>query len=245
MKVCVGVISVGRSYLAEFERLFKPSVSAYCARHGYDLKVFTDFLDPVRRHPHTISFQKCLVPDQLRDYDLVVVLDADIYIESYAPAIHSLELLGKIGIVDEVAQSSPQGYEHMVNVGFADHAKSYYAKVNLEVNTTRILNTGVMICQPAKHADYLKSIYEKYVDKSVGHPRGFHYEQACIGYELQKDESYELIPNVWNFIYIHHQLTRQPLHAYFLHFAGMRGSERENALTRHTFKGGLRWGIKK
>jgi hypothetical protein len=245
MKVCIGVLSVGRTYLAEFERLFKPSISAYCARNGYDLKIFTDFLDPIRKHPGTISFQKCLVPDQLREYDLVVVLDADIHIEPGAPPIHTLELGEKIGIVNEVAQSTVEGYEHMVNIGFADHAKKYYSLVGLELDTNKILNTGLMLCNPAKHADYLKSIYEKYVDKSVGHPRGFHYEQGCIGYTLQLDNMYTLIPNVWNFIYVHHQMTREPLRCYFLHFAGMRGNEREFALTRHTFKGGLRWGIKK
>jgi hypothetical protein len=245
MKVCIGILSIGKTYLAEFERLFKPSVSAYCARHGYDLKVFSDFLDPVRKHPHTISFQKCLVPDQLREYDLVVVLDADIYIESYAPPIHSLELNERIGIVNEITQSTPQGYQHMVNVGFADHARHYYNLVGFDLDTDKLLNTGLMICKPAKHADYLKAIYEKYVDKSVDHPRGFHYEQACIGYELQKDDTYELIPNLWNFLYIHSQLTREPVKCYFAHFAGLRGSERESALTRHTLKGGLRWGIKK
>lgn len=245
MKVCVGIVSVGRSYLAEFERLFKPSVSAYCSRNGYDLKVFTDFLDPNRKHPDTISFQKCLVPDQLREYDLVVVLDADIYIEAHAPPIHTLELNGKIGIVNEVAQSTVEGYEGMVNIGFADHPTKYYKIIGFDLDTNKMLNTGLMLCNPAKHADYLKAIYEKYVDKSVGHPRGFHYEQGCIGYEMQKDGMFELIPNVWNFLYIHTLMTKQPINSYFLHFAGMRGSEREVALTRHTFKGGLRWGIKK
>ena len=246
MKVCIGILSIGRTYLAEFERLFKPSVSAYCARHGYDLKVFSDFLDPIRKHPHTVSFQKCLVPDQLREYDLVVVLDADIYIESHAPPIHLLELNEKIGIVDEVAQSTPEGYDHMINIGFADRAKKYYGLVGLNnLETTRILNTGVMVCNPAKHADYLKTIYEAYVAGSINNPRGFHYEQACIGYKFQIDQTYTLLPNLWNFIYIHHQLTRQPVRCYFLHFAGLRGSERESALARHTFKGGLRWGIKK
>lgn len=245
MKVCFGIISVGRTYLAEFERLFKPSVSAYCNKYDYDLKIFTDFLDPLRKNPDTISFQKCLIPDQLRQYDLVVVLDADIYIESYSPPIHNLYLNDKIGIVDEVSQSSSQLYQYMVSIGFADPANIYYKKVNLNLDTQKILNTGLMIVNPAKHADYLKSIYEKYVDKSIGHPRGFHYEQSCIGYELQKDESYELISNLWNFIYIHSQLTNVPVQCYFLHFAGLRGSQRENALSAHTFKGGLRWGIKK
>jgi hypothetical protein len=245
MKVCFGILSVGRTYLTEFERLFKPSVSAYCTKYGYDLKIFTDFLDPNRKQSDTISFQKCLVPDQLREYDLVVVLDADIYIENYAPPIHNLQLQGKIGIVDEVAQSSSEKYQQMVQIGFADHAKAYYAKVGFEFDTHSILNTGVMICSPAKHADYLKTIYEKYVDKSIGHPRGFHYEQACIGRELQMDNSYELISNLWNFIYVHTQITRDPIQCYFLHFAGLRGNEREVGLSRHTFKSGLRWGIKK
>jgi hypothetical protein len=245
MKVCFGILSVGRSYLAEFERLFKPSVSAYCQRNGYDLKVFTEFLDPVRKHPHTISFQKCLIPDQLRNYDLVVVLDADIYIEAHAPPIHQLQLNDKIGIVNEVAQSSPEKYEKMVSIGFADHGKPYYAKVDLEIETNSILNTGLLICSPLKHADYLKTIYEKYVDKSIGHPRGFHYEQACIGYELQKDKTYTLISNLWNFIYVHTQITQDPVVCYFLHFAGLRGHDREVCLSAHTFKRGLRWGIKK
>jgi hypothetical protein len=245
MKVCFGIISIGKDYLEEFERLFKPSVSAYCQKYGYDLKIFTDYIDPKRKHPGTISFQKCLVPDQLRDYDLVVVFDADIYIENYAPPIHELQLNEKIGIVDEVAQSSPEQYDQLNKIGYVDHAKPYYAKVGLELDTTKILNTGVILCNPSKHADYLKTIYEKYVDKSIGHPRGFHYEQGCIGYELQKDETYTLIPNVWNFIYVHHQMTRQPIQSYFLHFAGLRGSDRKAALARHTFKGGLRWGIQK
>ena len=245
MKVCFGIISIGRKYLEEFERLFKPSVSTYCSKYGYDLKVFTDFLDPHRKHPDTISFQKCLVPSLLIEYDLVVVLDADIYIENYAPPIHNLQLDGKIGIVNEIAQSSPEAYDNLVQSGFADRGKNYYHKVNLDLTTDMILNTGLIICNPKTHAEYLKSIYEKYVDKSVGHPRGFHYEQACIGYDLQNDNSYIVISPLWNWIYVHSQMTLQPIRSYFVHFAGLRGSQREAALARHTFKGGIRWGIKK
>ena len=245
MKVCLGIISIGKKYNEEFERLFKPSIVSYCQTYGYDLKVFTDFLDHSHKHPDAISFQKCLVPSFLMEYDLVVVLDADIYIEKIAPAIHSLELNNKIGIVDEVAQNSPAGYQKMIQVGFADQAEHYYKLGGFELKTSSILNTGVIVCNPTLHSEYLKSVYEKYVDKSIGHPRKFHYEQACIGYELQTNEMYTLIPNPWNFIHIHSQITREPKNAYFLHLAGMRGSERENALTAHTFKSSIRWGIKK
>lgn len=245
MKVCFGIISIGKSYTEEFERLFKPSVFAYCQKNGYDLKVFTTFLDPKQKHPDTISFQKCLVPSVLMDYDLVVVLDADIYIEHYAPPIHTLDLNNKIGIVDEVAQSTPAGYEQMKTIGFADQAEYYYKLGGFELKTNSILNTGVIVCNPKVHADYLKTVYEKYVDRSIGHPRKFHYEQASIGYEMQNDQTYTIIPNVWNFIYLHHQLTKEPIRAFFLHLAGMRGNERQVALTRHALKSSIRWGIKK
>lgn len=245
MKVCFGIISVGKTYLEEFERLFKPSISAYCSKYGYDLKIFTDFLDLKRKHPDTISFQKCLVPSFLTEYDLVVVLDADIYIEANAPPIHELNINNKIGIVNELDQTTKEQYQYMVNIGFADNPITYLKKIDIDFQSDKILNTGVIICNPNLHSEYLKSIYEKYVDKSIGHPRGFHYEQGCINYEIQKDNMFHLIPNSWNWIYVHSQTTQQPIKAYFLHFAGMRGSQRESVLARHTGKSVLRWGIKK
>jgi hypothetical protein len=246
MKVCFGIICIGRTYIAEFEKLFKPSVAAYCQKYGYDLKIFTDFLDPTRKHADTISFQKCLVPSFLTEYDLVVILDADIYIEPNSPPIHVFELNGKIGMVNEISQLGPEQYKKLNEVGFVDYGKEYYAKCGFELETNKILNTGVMLCNPVNHSKFLESIYNKYIGKCIGHTRGFHYEQSCIGYEIQTSELFTLIPNVWNFIYLHPTLiglTVGP--AYFVHFAGMRGSQREIALARHTTKHVIRWGIKK
>lgn len=246
MKVCFGIICIGKTYISEFERLFKPSVATYCQKYGYDLRIFTDFLDPTRKHPDTISFQKCLVPSFLSEYDLVVVLDADIYIEPNAPPIHTLELHDKIGIVDEICQLDPENYKKLNQVGFADYGHAYYAKSGLELETNRILNTGLILCNPGKHSELLRSIYDKYIEKCVGHTRGFHYEQACIGYELQTSDQYTIIPNSWNFIYLQPILLGIRVDAaHFVHFAGMRGSQREIALTRHTTKHVIRWGIKK
>jgi len=247
MKVCFGIISIGRKYLEEFERLFKPSVSAYCSKHGYDLKVFTDFLDPIRKHPDTISFQKCLVPSLLMDYDLVVVLDADIYIDSYVPPIDKINLYNKIGIVNEVSQSTPENYKYLNEIKIVDYPKEYYRIAGFEIDTDKILNTGLILCNPSKHAEYLKSIYEKYVDKSVGHPRKFHYEQSCVGYEILKDNMYTIISNNWNFIYAHSKLTNTLLNSspFFLHFAGVGGSIRHSALSAHISKCRIRWGVKK
>ena len=247
MKVCFGIISIGKSYLEEFERLFKPSVEEYCKLYGYDLKVFTEFLDPTHKQPDTISFQKCLVPSFLMDYDLVVVLDADIYIHNHSPPIHLVELGDKIGIVNEVSQSTPENYKQLNEIKIVDYPKQYYEISGFNLDTDKILNTGLILCNPSQHAEYLKSIYEKYVDKSVGHPRKFHYEQSCVGYELQKDNMYTLISNNWNFIYAHSKLTNTLLNSspFFLHFAGVGGSTRASALSAHISKCRIRWGVKK
>jgi hypothetical protein len=222
MKVCFGVISIGQLYTKEFNELFKPSLVEYTTKHGYDLKVFTEALDPAQKHPETISFQKCLVPGMLADYDWVVVLDADIYIEKDAPPISSLfHMLGdRIGAVDEACP-------------FTDKGAEYYKKSGFVLETSIIVNSGMIICSPTKHSALLKDIYDKYISNCVGHPRKFHYEQSCIGYELQKNNMVCLVPKAWNYIYAY----KLPGPKYFMHFAGLGISTRRQHLAIHLAKG--------
>jgi len=228
MRVCFGVISIGQLYTKEFNELFKPSLVAYTTKYGYDLKVFTETLDPSQKHPDTISFQKCLVPLALQDYDWVVILDADIYIEKDAPPISNmLHLLGdRIGMVDETCQFNTPGTE-------------YYKMAGFDLETSIVVNSGMMICSPSKHGVLLKDIYDKYISGCVGHPRKFHYEQSCIGYELQNQDKVCLVPRAWNYIYVY----QLPEKKYFVHFAGYQSAGRRHYLAVHLAKSRLRWGI--
>ena len=228
MRVCFGVISIGQLYTKEFNELFKPSLVAYTTKYGYDLKVFTETLDPAQTHPETVSFQKCLVPGALSEYDWVVVLDADIYIEKNAIQISSLfaDLGDRIGMVDETCQ-------------YTDKPPEYYKKSGFELDTNIVPNTGMMICSPSRHSALLKNIYDKYISQCVGHPRKFHFEQSCIGYELQKQDKVCLVPRAWNYIYIYK--LHEP--KYFVHFAGLGISTRRTYLAVHLAKGRFRWGI--
>jgi hypothetical protein len=228
MKVCFGVISIGQLYTKEFNELFKPSLVAYTTKYGYDLKVFTETLDPEQTHPETISFQKCLVPGALSEYDWVVVLDADIYIEKDAIPISCLfEALGhRIGMVDETCQYTDKGTE-------------YYKKSGFDLETNIVVNSGMMICSPSRHSVLLKGIYDKYISQCVGHPRKFHFEQSCIGYELQKQDMVCLVSRSWNYIYIYK--LQEP--KYFVHFAGLGITIRRTYLAIHLAKGRFRWGI--
>jgi len=239
---CIGIVCIGEKYLKEFEATFKPSVVAYANKYGYDLKIFTDFIG--HPYPDLISFEKCLVPSQLMDYDCVVVMDADIYIHDYAFSIHTMAT-DKIGIVNEVAQITPEDYRR---IGWLSQPIEYYRLSGFNLQTDKILNTGVMICKPSLHADFMNGIYDKYYQTAIGHPRGFHYEQACIGYELQTQDKFAILRNTWNHIYIFNKLLNIPfVSPFFVHFAGIGSRKVELAkyLTVHRPQSVLRWGKQK
>jgi ribosomal protein L34 len=212
MTTCIGIVCIGDAYQKEFEETFKPSVMRYANKHGYDVRIFTDFLDG--RDPNAISFQKCLVPGALLEYTRVLVLDADVYISEHAPP---LPTPNKLQIVNEVAQVSPEQYRAL---GWADQPPDYYKKAGFDLKTTRILNTGVILCVPSRDATWLREVYQRYVG-NLPHPRGFHYEQACLGYELQMAGNYEVLDNRWNWLAVYGFLA-DSVGAYFVHFAGIR-----------------------
>ena len=118
-------------------------------------------------------------------------------------------------------------------MGWERTATEYYSLCNLDITTEKVLNTGVLVFQPKKHQSFLQYIYDTHVKKSMVYKmgflkRGYHYEQACIGYEIQKHNLYKLLPNEFNAIwsltkiqyqnkYNIEQFFRQN---YFTHFAG-------------------------
>jgi hypothetical protein len=238
MRVCIGIVCIGEKYIQKFETTCKPSVDRYAKKHGYDLKLFTSFLDESHAHTDCISFQKCLVPRELKDYDCVVVMDADIYVHEDTPPIHAL-LTDTVGIVNEVAQVSPEQYKML---GFASDPTEYYKLAGFDLKTDKILNTGVILCDPKRDWEFLEGIYEKHIGASIGHPRKFHYEQGCIGYELQTTNRYSLLPNDWNHIYLYDKVLGLPQgRTYFLHFAGCGPMN----LAAQRPQSALRWGIHK
>jgi len=245
MKVGIGIVCVGDRYLKEFEQIFKPSVVSYAHRHGYDVKIFTSHLDPEHTHIGCISFQKCLVPAAMAEYDVVLVVDADIWLSDSAPALPDPG--DKIAIVNEAAQFPKEEYDM---IKFVSQPTEYYALADFQLQTDKILNTGFFVCRPALHAQFLREVYDKYIGNAAGHRRWYHYEQACVGYELQTQNRFVLLDNAWNSIYLMYTaLGRSVPAVYGLHFAGMGGSTRETELRRYLTtqlpQRLPRWGIRK
>jgi hypothetical protein len=232
MKVLLVTVAIGEKYLEEYNDLFYESQSKYALKNGYDFKVITDFLDKNITNKATISFNKILVCDLeiSKNYDFVIFIDADILINIHSPPIHNyIDYEGRIGIIDEYSQpTQEQRLKIQKKMGWETSASDYYKLCGLNIKTNIVLNTGVLVLQPKLHNDFLKYIFNKYVKYSISHYRGFHFEQSCIGYELQKNNLYKIIDNRFNAIWGLTKLDNTQNitlndffnNNYFIHFAG-------------------------
>lgn len=238
VKVLLVTMAIGEKYLQVYNMLFRDSQESYAKRCGYDFKIITDFISAGTQYPiyhqALISFNKILVCSQdfSSEYDFIIFIDADILISKNAPPLHDIYNFGdKIGIVDEYSQPTPElRIELQKKNGWEDSACKYYklAGLDIDASTCHVLNTGLLVMQPAKHAKMLVDIYNKFAVRAVNHVRGYHFEQSCIGYELMKQEKCLIMDNKWNAVWSLYRdskwYQKGLLDAYngnnFIHFAG-------------------------
>ena len=132
-----------------------------------------------------------------KKYDYIVFVNADVLININSPPIHNyMDYENCIGIIDDFSQPTKERrlIRHKLH-GYASSASDYYKLCDLDLETDIVLNTGVMVIQPKFHTNFLQTVYDKYIEKSIEHKRGFHYEQSCVGYELQKEKNYKILDN--------------------------------------------------
>jgi hypothetical protein len=145
-----------------------------------------------------------------------------------SPAIHtSMDFENKIGIVNEYSQPTNETrLEIQRMMGWEPDAKGYYRLAQIDIDTKLVFNTGLMVFQPKIHKNFLENIYNKYARNSINHPRRYHYEQSCIGYELQLQQNYKIMDNKWNTIWPLYKMVGSQLELifiqnHFIHFTGL------------------------
>jgi hypothetical protein len=227
--VLLVTIAIGERYLQQYNNIFRKNHEMYAKKNDYDFKVITDYLDKSMTHVDAITFNKTLVCSQewSNEYEYIVLIDADILINMMSPAIHSsINFENKIGIVNEYSQPTMEVRLQIQRMmGWEPDAKGYYKLAQLDIDTKMVFNTGVMVLQPRIHKEFLENIYKKYVKKSINHYRRYHYEQSCIGYELQKNNNYKILDNKWNTIWPLYKIVGSQLELIFIqnnfiHFTG-------------------------
>uniref|UniRef100_A0A6C0JLC0 Uncharacterized protein n=1 Tax=viral metagenome TaxID=1070528 RepID=A0A6C0JLC0_9ZZZZ len=242
MKVAICCVAIGPSYYQEYSRLFRPSQEYYAKRHGYDFRVITEYQTDLT-HPDAVCFQKYrLCSNEWADaYDYIVYLDADILINPLSPPIPFAGLGGKVGMVDEYSQPTPEGrIEVQRRNGWETSAPAYFKlMLGITFDTTKVFNGGVMVFQPKLHREMCEEIFNEFAHKNIGYHAGFHYEQATTNVELHKRDIIATLPNEFDRIWSLASATGQTLDDcfasnYFVHFAGHCDYDKVGALyARH------------
>lgn len=201
-RVLLVTLAIGEKYSTLYNQLFRRSHEAYAARHAYDFRVVTEFLDPDNCHPGLITMQKFLVAGQpwSAEYEYVVFIDADTILSDTAPPIHLATPFGDcVGMVDEYSQPTrAERLERHRQAGWELTGKEFYALCEIDYDSEIVLNSGLIVLQPAKHAALMQEIYDTYFQRQMHHPRGAIYEQTVLGYELLRREKVVLLPPTWN-----------------------------------------------
>lgn len=229
MKVALVTIAIGEEYLKSYNEHFRLSHEVYASKNNYDFKVITDFLDPNLPILDTVTLSKLLLCCQSwsLEYDFIVYIDADILINPYSPPIHLLcEGKDGIGMVDEYSQPTRERRLEINKLeNYEENATAYFKLTNIDFETESVFNGGLMVFQPKKHANFAETLYNKYANACIKNPRGFHYEQTVVNYEIQKNKLYEILPNQFNIILPlwHRDMINMGdffITNYFIHFAG-------------------------
>jgi len=209
MRCAIATVAIGERHRSAYNAIFRPSVERYVARHGHDLVVFEDFLsDTADRGERIAFFEKLRVPfhERLAAYDRVMVLDVDIRVSASAPPLDSLDLGGRIGIVDEWCQPSEDAHRAFQETnGFAVTARAYHALAGFAIETGRVLNSGMFVCSPRLHGPLFRELAALHAEAYRNHPRGPHYEQSMLSYELQTRGLAAVLPAAWNCVWPLHR----------------------------------------
>jgi len=212
-KAAIATVVIGADYRKVYDRIFRPSVERYAARHGYDLLLFEDYLAvEAFRGPAFVSFMKMLLPWQERAmaYDRLMVLDADILVHGGAPPFHRLEIGDGVGAVDEWSQ--PTRSERLAiqrRAGWEMSPQEYYARAGLAFDSDIVLNSGMFICEPRRHGAFFRDLAERHIAGLAGIRPGFHRDQLLFNYALQTAGLLRLLPAAWNRIWPLHRPSAQ------------------------------------
>ena len=204
MNLLMVVIAVGAEYREQYRRFFEPSHREYCRRHGFDVHVVETHIDP-QGDQAPVVLQRLLICSlpQAAAYSHVAHVDADILINPAAPSL--LDAVGQtdaVAIVDEFSQPSPElRLRVQKRRGWELQAADYYELGGFHLETTQVLNTAVMVAQPAKHRALFEALYERGKREMPGNPRGLHYEPALVGSALQSRSLVKVLDNRWNALF--------------------------------------------
>jgi hypothetical protein len=219
----VVTMAIGSEYQGAFERWYRPSWQDYCRRQGFDLHVIDQPIDKlVDLSRKSLHWQKLLIPSlpQFRDYERVIWVDADIVINSsIAPDITEGVSPKRIGVVDATRwmttpddifnQYSRFLFLDALSLTFKDMPRvddcrtliadmtvaDMYRLKGFDPPVDQYVNTGVLVCSPHHHADYLLDLYLRY-ESDI-----WDFENTAVSWELISQNIVDFIDERFNVVW--------------------------------------------
>jgi len=207
MRKAIVTFIIGEKYKAAFNRYFRSGVEAYAKRHQYDLICIEQPLDSFRwaTRASGILMQKLLITTQewSSKYDYIVWLDSDIYITLHAEDIvKGLDTDCVVGTNQSRQINDRMRLYNQVSRGYEQTAKKWYVDRGIDCEYSDVLQSGVMVFQPKKHAGMCQEIYDSVIQNP--HYRRHGEDQLFISYELLKRGSLEFISWEFNAVWVLH-----------------------------------------
>jgi len=209
-----------------YDRLFLPTIKAYCKKHNYDYIEINEPFDkdermtnPKSHHANHkgICMQRLLICSQpwSAQYDYIVMFDSDILINiNQAPDIIEGIPDGKIGAVCErklFKMEFSQKVWSRWRPDLPQTGEEYYLKHGYPDGFQNQLNGGVMVYQPKYHAEFLSNLYNKYIDGILNNTRiGNDGDQDILSYHIQKEGLIHWLDERWNMVWVLYRFLFYP-----------------------------------
>lgn len=179
MKVAIVIFVVGEKYINNF-KIFEQNIKNYCKKYEYDFILLTELIFPeTDNHHKKFYWQRMLIPDKFNQYDFVVSMDSDIYINPNAPPLPLNEIpIGKVAAVNERKYFGNYEWRENIQIkmGWEKTGKDWY-KLSGEIKDYHDhINGGLVIYQPKYHAQIFKDLYHN----NIAHFMNYHQDDQSI-----------------------------------------------------------------
>ena len=180
MKVAIVIFVIGENYIKNFNERFKSSVESYCQKYNYELIMLTSLIkNEENMNKKKFYWQRLLIPNKFKDFDFVVSLDSDIFINSNAPPLPFNEIPeGKVASVNERKYLGNYELREQIQIrmGWEKTGKEWYALSGENKEYNDHINGGLVIYQPKHHGDMFEQLY----NNNISNYMKYHQDDQSI-----------------------------------------------------------------
>lgn len=103
MKIAIVIFLIGDYYIYKFNNIFRYNLTQYCNKYNYELIILNDYIkNETFMDKKKFYWQRMLIPHKFIDYDYIVSMDSDIYVNPQSPPIPFNQIpQGKVAAVNE------------------------------------------------------------------------------------------------------------------------------------------------